>query len=167
MKAIRSRRSIRSYRAQDVPDDLIRMLIDAARHAPSAHDSQPWKFIVVRDRETRERLSKTHRYSKLLKRAPVVIVALGDERLSPAHFVEDCSASIENLLIAAYALGLGACWVGVHSLDSTKREEYVRAILSIPDHMRVVAMIGIGYPDETPSPKEVRSISEIVRLEKW
>ena len=167
MEAIRSRRSIRRYGPTDVPDALVRELIDAARHAPSAHNSQPWAFIVVRDGETRERLSRTHRYSRFLRGAPVVIVVLGDERLSPSHLVEDCSAAVENMLIAANALGLGACWVAVYSATAAGREEYVRDLLSIPGHMRVIAMVGVGYPGEAPPPKAVRPLDEITHLERW
>lgn len=165
LRIIRSRRSIRRYTGREVPLKLIRAVVRAATYAPSSHDSQPWEFIIVRKKTVKEALSRTHRYSGFLKNAPVVIVALSNQKLSPSHFVEDCSAAIENLLLAAHSLGLGACWVAVYSAASTEREDYVRERLAIPNHLRIIGMIGLGYPDERPGPKRLRSMREVMRIE--
>jgi nitroreductase len=162
MEAIRTRRSIRRYADRDVERDLIIQVLDAARHAPSASNIQPWKFVVIRDLKTREKLSTVHKHSAFLKGAPVVIVVLGNESLSEHHFPVDCAAAIENLLLAAHGLGLGCCWVAVYSTRSTEREDIVRSILAIRKEYRVVAMVGIGYPAEQPKPRKMKELEEIV-----
>jgi len=156
---IKTRRSIRKYK-KEVPDEtLIRKCIEAACYAPSARNSQPWSFVLVRDREKIMKLSKTQIYSKFLKDAPFVIVALADEEKSN-HWLEDCACAIGFLLLEAHSLGLGACWNAVYSPESQKREDYVREVMDIPKRYRVIANIGLGFPDEKPSPKKVKSLKD-------
>ena len=158
---IKTRRSIRKYK-KEVPDEtLIRRCIEAACHAPSAKNSQPWSFVLVKDREKIKKLSKTQVYSKFLENAPFVIVALADEEKSN-HWLEDCACSIVLLLLEAHSLGLGACWNAVYSPESQKREDYVREVIDIPKRCRVIANIGIGIPDEKPFPKKVKSLKDAI-----
>ncbi len=158
---IKTRRSIRKYK-MEVPDEtLIRRCIEAACHAPSAKNSQPWSFVLVKDREKIKKLSKTQVYSKFLENAPFVIVALADEEKSN-HWLEDCACAIVLLLLEAHSLGLGACWNAVYSPESQKREDYVREVIDIPKRYRVIANIGIGIPDEKPFPKKVKSLKDAI-----
>lgn len=166
-EAIRSRRSIRRYRPDTVPDRVIQKIIEAASWAPSSNNSQPWEFVVVRDRDKLERLSRIHVYADLLKGAPLCIVACSDPKRSPNHWVEDCSIAVENMLLAATAEGLGPCWIAVYRPNDVERENSVRELLSIPKSVRVVALVGLGYPAETPQPPARRKLEEIIHYERY
>ncbi|MEM5773191.1 MAG: nitroreductase family protein [Candidatus Aenigmatarchaeota archaeon] len=161
-EAIEKRRSIRKYKKEVPSDDLIRKCVEAACFAPSAHNSQPWKFVVVKDKEKILALSKTQPWSAFLAGAPVVIVALAEESKSPRHWIEDLSCAIMLLMLKAAELGLGTCWNAVYSPEDQKREDYVRKILGIPSKYRVLANIGLGFPDEKPAKKKVKSFEEAV-----
>jgi len=166
-KAIRLRRSVRRYRPDPVPDQIIRKIMEAASWAPSSSNSQPWEFVVVRDRNTLEKLSRTHAYAGMLKGAPMCIVACSDPTRSPNHWVEDCSIAVENMLLAARAEGLGTCWIAVYRPTDQQRENRVREVLSIPKDIRVVALVGVGYPAENPQPPARRKLEEIIHYEKY
>lgn len=161
-EVIEKRRSIRKYKKEIPSDELIRKCIEAACYAPSARNSQPWKFVVVKDREKILALSKTQPYSSFLANAPVVIVALAEEEKSPRHWVEDLSCAIMLLMLKATELGLGTCWNAVYSPEDQKREEYVRKVLGIPRKYRVLANIAVGFPDEKPEEKKIKSFEEAV-----
>ena len=163
-EAIIARRSIRKYKREVPSDDLIKQCIEAACYAPSAKNSQPWKFVIVKDREKISALSKTQPYSAFLANAPVVIVALAEEEKSPRHWIEDLSCAIMLLMLKAAELGLGTCWNAVYSPENQKREEYVRKLLGIPEKYRVLANIGLGFPDEKPGKKKIKSFEEAVSL---
>jgi len=166
-EAIRSRRSIRRYKSDVIPGNVIRKIIKAASWAPSSSNSQPWEFVVVRDRDVLDRLSRTHPYASLLKGAPSCIVACSDPKRSPNHWVEDCSLAVQNMLLAARAEGLGTCWVAVYRPSDVEHENRVREVLSIPGSIRVIALIGLGYPAESPQPPSRRKLEEIIHYEKY
>ncbi|MFH1701840.1 MAG: nitroreductase family protein [Nitrospirota bacterium] len=160
-ETIKTRRSIRKYK-KEIPDErLINRCIEATCYAPSSKDSQPWSFVLVKDIEKIKELSKTQPYSGFLENAPIVIVALSDEGKSN-HWLEDCSCAIMLLLLEVHSLGLGACWNAVYHPEVQEREEYVRKVLNIDKRYRVIANIGIGYPDEEPLPKKVKSSKEAI-----
>ncbi|GAQ95478.1 nitroreductase [Thermodesulfovibrio aggregans] len=158
---IKSRRSIRKYKSETPPEELIKRCIEAALYAPSARNSQPWSFIVVKDKEIIKKLSKAQPFTKFLEGAPYVVVALADEKKSN-HWLEDMGCAIMALLLEAHSLGLGACWGAIYHPENRERENYVREILNIPENLRIISCIGIGYPDETPSPKRVKSLDEAI-----
>lgn len=158
---IKTRRSIRRYK-KEIPDEvLIRRCIEAACYAPSSKNSQPWLFILVKNRDMIKALSKTQPYSKFLESAPYAVVVLAEEEKSN-HWLEDCSCAIVLLLLEAHSLGLGACWNAVYHPETDQRENYVRKILNIDNRYRVIANIGIGYPDEEPLPKRVKNSEEVI-----
>ena len=146
---IKKRRSIRAYTAETVSDADIKALLEAAMAAPSANDSRPWHFIVVRHADLRHRLAETHRWSDMCADAPLVFVVCGEAQLSN-HWVEDTSAATQNLLLAAAGLGLGAVWVAVY--PQPQREQYVRDLLGIPEALRVLCLVPVGHPAETKPP---------------
>mgnify|MGYP000256372196 CR=1 FL=1 len=166
-EAIKGRRSIRRYRDEPVDRKLILSIINAARYAPSSRNMQPWEFLVVQDRETLRRLSEVHQWAWPLRNAPLAIICLANQELSPRRYLCDVSCAIENMLLAAYAAGLGACWIAVHSMEDNVVEDKVREILSIPKPYRIVAMISVGWPAEEPKPKSLRPLEEIVHWEKF
>jgi nitroreductase len=168
LQFIFARRSVRKYAPQPVAHDLVQDLLEAAMSAPSAVAKDPWEFIVVRTRETLQRLAAHLPNGQMLGQAALGVVVCGD--LERAHdrqlsyLLQDCSASIENLLLAAHALGLGACWLGVH--PRTDRVEHVRSLLHIPTHVLPVSIISVGWPDESPPPR-TRYRVEAVHQESW
>jgi nitroreductase len=147
---IKRRRSIRQYTNQDVTEEEVRQLLEAAMAAPSSSARDPWHFIVVRDAATRQKLSQTHTFSDMAARAPVVIAVCGDEKVSD-QWTFDCAAATENLLLAVTALGLGAVWAGVY--PRAEREMHVRDVLNIPSNIRILCLIPIGHPAEEKPPR--------------
>ena len=150
---IRKRRSIRIYKKKPVPPELVAKVLEAATFAPSAGNEQPWEFVVVYDDELKKKLWEAALKQDHVRDAPVVIVVCGDlmkasekygirgERL---YVIQDVAAAIQNMLLAAHFLGLGSCWVGAFD------EEEVKLLCALPDHLRPLALITLGYPDESP-----------------
>lgn len=163
-----ARRSVRVYQAKDVGDELVRDILEAAMAAPSAVAKDPWEFVVVRDRQVRARIADGLPNGKMLADAPVGIVVCGDLRRAHdrqlSYLLQDCSAAIENLLLAVSSLGLGACWLGVHPRE--ERVKHIRGLLKIPEHVIPVAAIAIGWPAETPKPR-TRYRDSAVHREAW
>jgi len=169
-EAIKGRRSIRAYRDMDVSQEIVEKLIEAARWAPSAGNIQPWEFIIVRNPETKRRLAEAALRQSFIEEAPVVIVVCADEERSARGYgtrgrtlycIQDTAAAIQNIHLAAYALGLGTCWVGAFI------EDEARKILNIPEGVRPVAIIPVGYPAESPSPRSRRHLKEIIHYERF
>ena len=151
---ILKRRSIRKYKTTPVTDDQVLKILEAARIAPSAMHKQPWHFIVVKDEETRKKVAGRQNFAS---QAPVIIVALGNTEESPTWWQNDIGIAFEHIILAAANEGLGTCWMG-----SMARDAEIKAILQIPEKMRVVAITPIGVPDENPAPKQRKSLEEIV-----
>jgi len=152
-EAIKGRRSVRKYKKDPIPEDLIVKILEAGRWAPSAGNSQPWNFIALRNEEVRRRIAEATTYEKFLADASVGIAVVIDPMAS-THPVEDGAIATQNMLLAAHALGLGACWIGSYN------EERVKEILSIPKNKRLLSIISIGFPAESPTKtrKELREI---------
>lgn len=157
-EVLEKRRSIRKYKDTPVSKEKILQILEAARIAPSASHRQPWHFIVVEDKETIKKLAK----SEWAAGAPVMIVGLADLEASPGWCINDLGVAFEHLVLAATDLGLGTCWMG-----QSNREELVKSLLDIPDNFKVVALTPVGLPDETPSPKERKSLDSIVSWGKY
>ena len=148
MTAIFTRRSIRKYTDQPVPEETIEQILKAAMYAPSSSNRQPWQFVVIRDRKMLDEIPKFHKYSQMILEAQVGIVVCGDMDLAKPDevWVQDCSAATQNLLLAAHALGLGAVWLGVYPRE--ERVNGLRKLLNLPDHVKPLSLISIGYPWE-------------------
>ncbi len=169
-EAVKNRRSIRAFKRRAVPEGIVEKLIDAARHAPSAGNIQPWEFVIVREPQVKHELSIAALNQALIEEAPVVIAVCADEARSSQGYgsrganlycIQDTAAATQNMLLAAHALGLGACWIGAF------QEEIVRKVLNTPVHVRPVAIIPVGYPAESPTPRRRRLVSEIVHRETF
>lgn len=164
--AINQRSSVRAYKATDVEENKLKKILEAARLSPSASNRQEWKFVIVKDRETRKKLGKAAFGQSFIGEAPVVIVACGTESKSmmgcgqPTHTV-DVSIACAFMILEAYELGLGTCWIGAF------KEDEVKKILNIPEHVRVVAMTPLGYPSQPPSEKSRKRLDQIVCFEKY
>ncbi len=145
-----ARRSIREYTPEPVSDADVQALLEAAMAAPSARNSKPWHFIVVRERETLNRLAKSHQFADPLERASLGLVVCGVPAESE-YWEQDTSAATENILLAATALGLGAVWMGIHPRPD--REAYVRRVLGIPATVTPLNLIAVGHPAEEKPPR--------------
>lgn len=167
LDALLTRRSIRRYTDAPVTDTEVEALLRAAMSAPSAFGQRSTRYVVVRDAETRRTLSQASKYAGPIANAQVAIVVCGDttaERHPGTYFVHDGVAALENLLIAATALGLGAVWVGVHPWPD--RMEAVRAALGLPEGIEPIASVAIGRPEKVPAPTD-RFESAFVHAERW
>ena len=162
LQAIRERRSIRSYHSKAVPEDKLTQILEAGRWAPSADNSQPWKFIVVKDDEVKNQLARAATYGRFLAQTPVAIAVVIDPRASN-HPVEDGAAATQNMLLAAHALGLGTCWIGSYGSDY---EVTAKEILGIPRDSRLLSLISLGYPAESPRKGRVE-LSELVCYDRY
>ncbi len=163
MDWILRRRSIRVYADAAVTDEQVETLLQAAMAAPSANDMRPWAFVVVRNAVKRKALAKIHQWSSMCANAPMVIVVLGDPEAS-SHWVEDCSAATENLLLAAAGLDLGAVWVAIYPHADFEAE--ARQVLEIPEQFRVLCLVPIGQPAEAKPPRTRYEASK-VHFEKF
>jgi nitroreductase len=167
--AIKSRRSIRAFKREPVPDDVVRELLELGNLAPSAGNLQGRDFVVVRDSNIKLMLCNAALGQRFIADAPVVIVVCANkQRSSPygargrdLYCIQDADAAIENILLAVTSKGLGACWVGAFN------ETQVADILKLPSHIRPIALLPIGYPDESPSRRSRIPLSKLVHHEKW
>lgn len=168
--AIKSRRSIRTYKKQEIPQDIVDQLIDAARLSPSAGNAQSWAFVIVREQENKQALSKAALNQRSIVEASVVFVVCADENRAEESYgsrgkmlycLQDTAAATQNILLTACSLGLGTCWIGAF------KEDEVRRIIKAPKEMRPVVIIPVGYPNESPRARTRRPISEIVHQETF
>lgn len=168
VELVKSRRSIRKFKEDAIPARILEAVIDAARWAPSAGNVQPWEFVVVKKPETKIGLVEAALDQKFIGEAPTVIVVCADEnrayesygtRGKTLYCIQDTAAAIMNLHLAACALGLATCWIGAF------KEEKVRETLRVPEGIRPVAIIPLGYAAEAPNPRRRRPIGEIVHEE--
>jgi nitroreductase len=150
LELIKKRRSIRKYTAEDVSDEQVRVMLEAAMAAPSANNIRPWHFVVVRDAGRRAELAKMKPWSRMCADAPVVFAVIGDSRAS-THWIEDTSAATENLLLAAAGIGLGGVWIATYPQEDY--ESLVRRTLGIPDDLRVLCLVAVGHPAEERAPR--------------
>ncbi len=165
LQAIHTRRSIRRYTSQPVTDETVTELLKAAMSAPTAA-SEAWHFIVLIDRATLDAVPKFHVHSQMLKQAQVAIAVCGDPTVEAlkGRWILDCAAATENILIAANALGLGACWVGIYPVE--ERILALRELLGIPGHVIPLCLVSIGYPAEEKGPSN-RFRQDRVHQGKW
>jgi nitroreductase len=151
LEAIRTRRSIRQYQDKPVPQDLVQQVLTAAMSAPSACNAQPWQFVVIRDRKILKEVPRLNPYAAMAEHAPLAILVCGDLSLevSAGYWVVDCAAAVQNLLLAAHALGLGAVWTGIYPQQD--RIEGFRGLLNLPQQVIPHSLIPMGYPAEQPA----------------
>ncbi len=168
LNAIFTRRSIRSYQDKKIPDSIVNDILEAAMAAPSAVAKDPWEFIVVKEKATLSKIADGLPSGQMLRNAAIGIIVCGD--LNQAHdnllsyMIQDCSAAIENILLATSMLGLGACWLGVHPRE--ERINYIKDLFQLPDNIVPISAIAIGYPGEKKAPR-TRVNAEKVHLENW
>lgn len=166
IEAINNRRSIRRYKNKEIEDEKLNRILKSAQIAPSAANRQEWKFIVVKNKDIRDKLVEAAHRQKFVGQAPVTIVACSteSERLMPCGqyaYTVDLSIAVSFMILEATELGLGTCWLGAFD------EELVKLILDIPEEVRVPAMFTLGYADESPSPRPRKPLKDIICIEKY
>lgn len=164
MSIMMKRKSIRSYTDEPVSKDMITTLLQSAMQAPSANNQQPWDFIVIEDKDTLVKLSKTSRGAWMLADAPLnIVVVMRDGGRSPLMKQQDCAAAVQNILLEAEQLGLGAVWIGVYPLE--ERYTYINELLGITEGC-AFAQIAIGHPSED-KPVTPRYDESRIHYNKW
>jgi len=170
LSLLKSRRSIRRYRPDPVPDEMIAQLLEAGRWAPSASNRQPWTFIVVRDEAIRQQIGQHAAYYFVrwahVAEAPMIIVLCGDtgKRLYRQFLHEDIGLAGAQIMLQAKVLGLGTCWVG--GVDAAGRQQ-IAAILKLPENLEVVGLLTVGFPAEDPPPPARKPLTEIVHYDVY
>ena len=165
-EALEERRSIRSYKSDPIPEEILTRVLDAFRIAPSAANRQPWRMIVVRDQEKRERLVSACSNQQFLGEAPCVMVACGTSNCGriggyTTSMMVDVSIAFTQMILAAHAEGLGTCWLGAFD------ENAVKEILNIPEEVRVVAVTPLGYPTVKGFDRGRKTLSEIACYDQY
>jgi len=169
-EAIKGRRSIRNFKPDEVSEKDVERLIEAAVSAPSAGNIQPWELVVARKPEIRRKLVEAAYGQSFIEEAPVVIVVCANEDRSSQRYglrgqtlycLQDTAAATQNMLLTAYSLGLGTCWVGAF------KEDEVREALKIPTGIRPVAIVPVGYPSKSASARQKRPVEHVVHRETF
>jgi len=169
-KVIRTRRSIRSYSPDPIPEDVLNRILDAARIAPSGSNRQPWRFIIVKDELLKQRLVSACNGQSFISEAPIIVVACGYDihynrggYMGKMSMLIDVSISFTHLIQAARAEGLGTCWIGAFNNDEVKK------LLGIPNEVNVVAITPLGYPKGIGfmEPGDRKRLAEIVSIDKF
>jgi len=158
--ALKTRRSVRAYERRPVPRDIIEDVIDCGRLAPSANNVQPWEFVVVTEAGMLRRLADRADYGKFIAEAPVCIVVLCRDS---KYYLEDGCAATQNLLLAAWARGLGSCWVAG---DKKPYAGEIRSMVGAPEGYRLISLVALGYPAETPR-KSKRPVSDVLHWDGY
>ena len=176
-QAIEQRRSVRKYKDIAVEEEKLKLLLEAARLAPTGSNTQSGRFIVTRSKEMREKIADVSHRQKWMVQAPLFISCLADMRvripdgeldvdeMSPQFEIKQCirdvSIQAEHIVLQAEELGLSTCWIGWYT------QAEIREVLHLPADKYVVCILIVGYGDEKPSPRIRKSIEELVRYEKW
>lgn len=166
MEAIRTRRSIRKFEDRPVPEEMIRDILDAAMMAPSAGNAQPWQFVIVTDRSVLDSMQDMHPHIRMVTQARLGILICGDLGLEKfkGYWVQDCSAAMQNMLLAIHAKGLGAVWTGVYPME--ERVALFKEKFDLPKHVIPLGFVPIGWPAQGPK-TESRYREDRVHMNKW
>lgn len=180
-QVIASRYSVRDFLAREIPEDILKRIIEAARIAPSWQNRQCWRYIICRDKGVIKKLATESglisKVNLFIKKAPVIIVACADPAQSGRinnkdYYLVDTAISFQQMMLAAWNFGIGSCWLGAF------KEQKVKAILDIPENIKVVAISPFGYPKEKKSiyskvvtmfagSKKRKPVNEITSYNKW
>ncbi len=176
-ETIKGRRSVRRYQDRDIPDSMIRELLELATYAPSSMNGQPWHFIVIRAEKTKKRLveiknkycpvEKQMYQADFLQKASVIIVVCVDKQNAYDREVENGVLATANLMLGAYSRGLGSVYLSAYRSGEPGISDEIRQTLGIPQHINPITLIPLGYPDEISEPKILRSLEDVVSYETF
>ena len=166
IESILTRRSIRKFTGEPVAEEQLHTILRTGFSAPSAKNTRPWQLLVIRNPQTLQAITKVHPFSSMLPEAGCGVLICGDATANDnqGYLLQDCSAAMENMLLAAHALGLGAVWLGVAPRE--ERIAALRELLSIPEHSHPMALMALGHPaEERPAPDRYDAAK--VFYERW
>lgn len=168
LETIKQRQSIRRYKENLIPEEVLFRVVEAARLAPSGKNLQPWKFIIVKNQALKKKLAEASFGQRFIAKAPLVIVACGFPDKCYSHMGRymkswpvDVTIALEHLILQAQEENLGTCWIGAFE------EKKVKAILNVPKEVRVLALTPLGYPDESPPFRGRKSLEEIISFDTF
>lgn len=150
-----SRRSIRKYiKGKEVEDEKIEYMLKAAMYAPSANNRRNWEFIVVKNRDSLNKIIEMHPYAKMLETASAAIIVCGDlsDESGKLYWQQNCSAALQNMMLAAKAKDLGTVWIGIAPREDRMGE--IIKLFNLPEHIKPLGIVAVGYPDGEPSMPE-------------
>lgn len=158
LKFLKGRRSIRSFQDKPLSEKEIEMILEAGRWTPSASHRQPWEFIVIKNKETLEKISKNAIYGKFIKEAPILVAIVGKIKTSPKWYLIDTSLVSMNMMLMAWSLGIGTCWIGAMNRDK------VKMILGLSENDHLLTVLPFGYiKGSIPKPKPRKPLNKIVK----
>lgn len=171
LEIMKNRRSVRTYTKEAVPEDMLEKILQAGLLSASGRAIRPWEFILVRDKETLKQMASARAAgAKMLEEADCAVVVLGDETRTDV-WTEDCSIAMANMHLMADSLGVGSCWIQGRlreASDGRTTEEYIRALLGYPTHLRLEAILSLGMPKEHPEPRtEAELLTEKIHRERY
>jgi len=161
LSTIFRRRSVRAFAPTPMPEADLRTILEAVQQAPSAANRQPLHFIVVRDPDQKRRVAAAAANQHWLAQADVIFIAVGFPTQSQRWYVVDASIAMQNMVIAATALGYGTCWIGAFS------EEAIREVVGLPPEARVVALSPVGRPAESPEARPRKSFDQLFSYDRY
>ena len=176
-QVIRRRRSIRKFQKRDIPNYIIQELLDLARYSPSSMNEQPWHFIIIKEDSVKKKLveiknkycpeeKKMYRADFLQDAASIILVSVDKEK-SHDREIENGILAASIILLGAHSRGLGSVYLSAYSADEPGISREIRELLEIPQNFEPITIIPLGYPDEIPKPKELRSLEEIIHYERF
>jgi nitroreductase len=166
IEAMLTRRSIRKFKSDPIPEATLETILKAAMFAPSACNQQPWHFVVVDQRDQLDAIAANHPYAQMVLQAPVAVIVCADTALETCrgNWAIDCSAAMQNLLLAAHAQGLGGVWVGIYPVE--ERINAFNHLLGLPAYVAPLCLAALGYADE-PLPQADRFKPERIHKNRW
>ena len=164
LELLKGRRSIRKYKNTSVEEEKIQKCLEAARWARSASNKQPWEFMIVTKNEVRQKFAQSHPYGKFLAESPVVFIPLTNPEIHGDYHQSDTALATLQFMIQAHSLGLGTCWAGV--INRPDLENEIKEMLNIPEQLRVLALVAVGYPDHDRESKR-KSLDTIIHYETY
>jgi nitroreductase len=165
LEAIFTRRSVRHFTDQPVSEEDIQLLLKAGMQSPTGGNAQHWHFVIITNRAQLERIPEFHNSAAFVADAPLGILICADTNLAkPGRWLLDCAAAAQSMLLAAHALHLGACWVGIEPVS--ERIDGFRKLANLPSHIAPVCMLAVGHPAKTPPPED-RFNAERVHYNSW
>lgn len=164
LEILKARRSIRKFQETPVSEELIEKLLEAGRWAPSGMNNQPWRFAVVTESKTREEIAKLTRYSRIVSSARLLIPVFLDKEHS-YHQIKDAQAvgaCLQNMLLEAHSLGLGAVWLG----EIIRSDAQIRELLGLGNELELMAVLAMGYPAENPGDGKRKELKDLIVFRK-
>jgi len=164
LEVIRGRRSIRKFEPDEIDEAIIEKIIEMGTWAPSGLNNQPWRFVIVRDKDLKDRLAQQTKYSKIIQNAPVCIAVFLDNAASYNRVkdIQAIGACLQNMLLAIHAMGLGGVWLG----EILNRREEVEKLLEVPKDCELMAVIALGKPAQKPGEGRRKPLSEVILSRK-